>query len=90
MVATSEASAGTSRLLLFLTMLSANLAIVNFLPIPVLDGGHIMFLLYEGILRRPVTERVQILLSYGGLFLLLCLMAFVLLLDFSRITGWFQ
>lgn len=90
MVATSEASAGTSRLLLFLTMLSANLAIVNFLPIPILDGGHIMFLLYEGILRRPVTEKVQILLSYGGLLFILSLMVFVLFLDFSRITGFFQ
>ncbi len=90
MVATSEASAGTSRLLLFLTMLSANLAIVNFLPIPILDGGHIMFLLYEGILRRPVTEKVQILLTYGGLLFILSLMVFVLFLDFSRITGFFQ
>jgi len=55
-VATSEAAASTSRLLLFLTFLSANLAIVNFLPIPVLDGGHMMFLAYEGIFRRPVND----------------------------------
>ncbi|HMP80755.1 MAG TPA: site-2 protease family protein, partial [Pirellulaceae bacterium] len=45
-VATGEASAGTSRLLLFLTLFSANLAVINFLPIPVLDGGHMMFLAY--------------------------------------------
>ncbi len=88
-VATSEASAGTSRLLLFLTMLSANLAIINFLPIPVLDGGHMMFLAYEGLFRRPVTERVQIALTYLGLFFILGLMGFVLFLDAFRLSGWF-
>ena len=89
-VATSEASAGTSRLLLFLTFLSANLAIVNFLPIPVLDGGHMMFLAYEGIFRRPVNERVQLILTYGGLAFVLCLMAFVISMDVGRIGKWFM
>lgn len=84
MVATSEAAASTSRLLLFLTFLSANLAIVNFLPIPVLDGGHMMFLAYEGIFRRPVNERVQLVLTYGGLAFVLCLMAFVISMDVGR------
>lgn len=87
-VATSEATEGTSRLLLFLTMLSANLAIVNFLPIPVLDGGHMIFLAYEGIFRRPVTERVQVLLTWAGLIFILGLMAFVLLLDADRLRDW--
>jgi regulator of sigma E protease len=78
-----------SRLLLFLTMLSANLAIVNFLPIPVLDGGHMVFLAYEGIFRRPVTEKVQVALTYAGLLFILGLMAFVIFLDVSRIKDWF-
>ncbi len=85
MIATMEASEGTSRLLLFLTMLSANLAIINFLPIPILDGGHMVFLAYEGIFRRPVTENVQIMLSWVGLVLILGLMVFVFSLDISRI-----
>jgi regulator of sigma E protease len=88
-VATSEATEGTSRLLLFLTMLSANLAIVNFLPIPVLDGGHMVFLAYEGIFRRPVTEKVQVVLTYAGLAFILGLMLFVIFLDVSRIKDWF-
>ncbi|MFN9363725.1 MAG: site-2 protease family protein, partial [Planctomycetota bacterium] len=88
-VATSEATEGTSRLLLFLTMLSANLAIVNFLPIPVLDGGHMVFLAYEGIFRRPVTEKVQVILTYAGLAFILGLMLFVIFLDVSRIKDWF-
>ena len=87
--ATSEASQGTSRLLLFLTLLSANLAIVNFLPIPVLDGGHMMFLAYEGFFRRPVSEKVEILLTYGGLFFILGLMIFVSVMDVSRISKLF-
>ncbi|MEM9943163.1 MAG: site-2 protease family protein [Planctomycetota bacterium] len=89
MVATSEASEGTSRLLLFLTFLSANLAIVNFLPIPVLDGGHMMFLAYEGAFKRPVSERVQMVLTYSGLIIILGLMLFVLTLDATRIWGMF-
>ncbi len=90
LAATSEATAGTSRLLLFLTLLSANLAIVNFLPIPILDGGHMLFLAYEGIFRRPVTERVYVMLAYVGLFLILGLMLFVMLMDATRIYNLFQ
>ncbi|MDG1873282.1 MAG: site-2 protease family protein [Mariniblastus sp.] len=87
MAATSEASRSTSRLLLFLTFLSANLAIVNFLPIPILDGGHMLFLAYEGIFRRPVSERVQLVLTYTGLIMILGLMAFVIFLDVGRISS---
>ncbi len=86
LAATSEASQGTSRLLLFLTFLSANLAIVNFLPIPILDGGHMLFLAYEGVFRRPVSEKVQIILTYAGLLMILGLMLFVVTLDIFRIS----
>ena len=85
-VATSEASQGTSRLLLFLTLLSANLAIINFLPIPVLDGGHMVFLAYEGIFRRPVGERIQYALTLVGFLLLLALMVTVIGMDIWRLT----
>jgi regulator of sigma E protease len=86
MVATSEASQGNSRLLLFLAFLSANLAVVNLLPIPVLDGGHLLFLAYEGIFRRPVNEKTQIILTYAGLAMILSLMVFVVALDIGRIS----
>jgi len=79
--AAQEASNGTSRLLLFLTMLSANLAILNFLPIPALDGGHMVFLTYELIRRKPVNEELQIKLTMVGVLGLLTLMAFVILKD---------
>ncbi len=85
-VATSEASQGTSRLLLFLTLLSANLAIINFLPIPVLDGGHMVFLIYEGIFRRPVGEKIQLALTLVGFVFLLALMVTVIGLDIWRLS----
>ena len=56
--ATMQASEGLPTLLIFLTMLSANLAVLNFLPIPVLDGGHMVFLIWEGIVGKPVNPRV--------------------------------
>jgi regulator of sigma E protease len=83
--AARSAEEGFSRLLLFLTMLSANLAVVNFLPIPVLDGGHMVFLLYELIRRKPPSEAVVAGLSYLGLALILSLMMFVFGLDLGLI-----
>jgi regulator of sigma E protease len=82
-----EASESLARLLVFLTLLSANLAVVNFLPIPVLDGGHAMFLLYEGIFRKPVNERVALGLTMVGFCFVLGLMLFVLGLDVWRFSG---
>ena len=80
-----SAEEGFGRLLLFLTMLSANLAVVNFLPIPVLDGGHMVFLLYELIRGKPPSENVVGILSYLGLALILTLMMFVFGLDLGLI-----
>ena len=80
-----HASEGFGRLLLFLTMLSANLAVVNFLPIPVLDGGHMVFLAYELIRGKPPSEGVVVVLSYLGLALILSLMFFVFGLDLGLI-----
>ena len=73
-----------TELLIFLTLLSANLAVINFLPIPLLDGGHMVLLAYEGIRGKPADERVQIVLTYIGLVFILTLMIWVLSLDF----GW--
>ena len=80
-----SAEEGFGRLLLFLTMLSANLAVVNFLPIPVLDGGHMVFLVYEFVRGKPPSENVVAVLSYLGLALILSLMFFVFGLDLGLI-----
>jgi regulator of sigma E protease len=84
--ASRAAQESVTRLLLFLCMISANLAVINFLPIPLLDGGHMVFLAYEGIRGRPASERVQLVLTYVGLIFLLTLMAWVLGLDFHLIS----
>jgi regulator of sigma E protease len=80
-----RSSEGIGKLLLFLTMLSANLAVINFLPIPMLDGGHMAFLTYEAIRGKPAGEKFVMALQTAGLAFLLMLMAFVFGLDFGLI-----
>ncbi len=82
-VATSTASESTTKLLMFLTMLSANLAVINFLPIPALDGGHMFFLIWEAIAGKPVDENLQMKLTIVGVLSLLGLMLFVTYNDIS-------
>jgi regulator of sigma E protease len=72
---------GLSTFVLFLGIISINLAVINFLPIPVLDGGHMVFLLWEGITRSKPSEKVQILATYVGLCFLASLMIFVIFQD---------
>ncbi len=77
---------GFGQFLLFITLLSANLAVLNFLPIPLLDGGHMVFLAYEGIRGKPADERIQIALTYIGLLFILTLMVWVIGLDIGLIS----
>ena len=76
---------GVGKLLVFLTMLSANLAVINFLPIPLLDGGHMVFLAYEGFRGRPASEKFVVALHTVGFVFIISLMLFVLGLDFGLI-----
>jgi regulator of sigma E protease len=78
---------GVPRTLIFLTLLSANLAVLNFLPIPALDGGHMLFLIAEWIRGKPVDERLQIRLTIAGVLALLSLMIFATAMDFDRFWG---
>ena len=80
-VAYQVAEQGLAKLLLFLGFLSINLAVLNFLPIPVLDGGHMVFLTWEAITRKRPSERVLIAATYVGMAFVLSLMVFVLYLD---------
>jgi regulator of sigma E protease len=73
-------------LFITLTLLSANLAVLNFLPIPLLDGGHMVFLTWEAVRGKPADERVQLALTYLGLILILTLMAWVIGLDIGLIS----
>jgi regulator of sigma E protease len=69
----------------FIGMISVNLAVINFLPIPVLDGGHMVFLIYEKLRGKPAPESIQVIALYIGLAMILSLMAFVLFLDVRRL-----
>lgn len=71
--------------LFFLAMISINLAVLNFLPIPLLDGGHMVFLLYEKIRGRPASEGVRLVATYIGVAMILGLMLFVFYQDIMRI-----
>ncbi len=82
-----SAAEGAGKLLIFLTMLSANLAVINFLPIPLLDGGHMVFLAWEGVRGRPASERFVVALHTVGFVFIISLMIFVLALDFRRLLG---
>lgn len=75
------ASQGLTDLLLFLGFLSINLAILNFLPIPVLDGGHMVFLIWEGITRRKPNPRVIGWAHAAGLLFIISLFMFVMYID---------
>lgn len=68
-------------------LLSITLAILNILPIPALDGGHLVFLLYEGITRREPSEKVRMVAQQIGFFLMIGLFIFVMFNDAFRYFG---
>ncbi len=84
-----QARAGLENLLHFMAVISINLGILNLLPIPVLDGGHLFFFLIEAVLRRPVDIRHREIAQQVGLVILVLLMAFAFYNDIARIIrGW--
>jgi regulator of sigma E protease len=84
-LAFSLAGVNMYQFILFLGIISVNLAVVNFLPIPVLDGGHMCFLIWEGVRGRPASEGVRAALTYAGLLFIFSLMIFVVFLDVKRL-----
>ncbi len=84
-VAASSAESGFWSWLSFLALLSISLGALNLLPIPVLDGGHLLFYAVEALTGRPVPEKVQALGYQMGMMLVLSLMAFALYNDVVRL-----
>jgi regulator of sigma E protease len=80
-MATSSAEGGTTSFLSFVALLSMSLAIINILPFPALDGGHLTFLVIEAVIRREIPHRVKITAQQVGFILLLAFMAFVIYND---------
>ncbi len=79
------ASQGTSSLVFLIAMLSINLGVLNLLPIPILDGGHLFFFALEGILRKPLGERQREIAQQVGLVLLVGIMVFAFWNDLERL-----
>ncbi|ACM92848.1 putative membrane-associated zinc metalloprotease [Nautilia profundicola AmH] len=78
---------GWQPLLLLAALLSVNLGVLNLLPIPALDGGHIMFNLYEAIFKREVSEEIMVKLTIGGWIILGSLMLIGIYNDLHRLIG---
>ena len=71
------AQKGIEDLLLLMAVLSVNLGLINLFPIPMLDGGHLLFYAIEGVLKRPLGEKAQEYSFRFGLILIISLFVFV-------------
>jgi regulator of sigma E protease len=82
--------AGAFSFIILMSYISINLAIINLLPIPILDGGHLFFFIIEAVIRRPVTGKVREIAVQAGFLVIVFLMALVFYNDISRIItkGW--
>jgi regulator of sigma E protease len=86
-IAGKAAEAGLGSFLFMMALISVNLGLMNLLPIPVLDGGHIVTAALEGLTRRRLSLRVREAANWVGLALLLCLMVLVFGNDIMRKWG---
>jgi len=84
-VAGQQAKEGVVNLIFFIALISINLAILNFLPIPVLDGGHLLFFFIEAIKGSPVSVKVREISQQAGIFVLILLMIYVFYNDIARV-----
>lgn len=80
-MATQSAEMGWVSFLAFMALLSMSLAIINIVPFPALDGGHIVFLVVEAVIRREVPVKAKMIIQQAGFFILLAFMAFVIYND---------
>ena len=81
------AERGFIYLLYFLALISANLAVINFLPLPIVDGGQFLMLCYEGLAKRPVPIIIQNVITLGGLLFIGSLFLFITFNDILRLLG---
>ena len=84
-LAGQTAEAGFIPFLTFMALLSVNLAFLNILPIPGLDGGHIFIHLVESVIRRPLTLKTRIAIQQIGMAFLLLLMVTIIFQDITRL-----
>lgn len=84
-MAGQQAKEGVVNLIFFIALISINLAVLNFLPIPVLDGGHLLFFFIEAVKGSPVSVKVREISQQAGIFVLILLMIYVFYNDIARV-----
>jgi regulator of sigma E protease len=84
-MAGQSASSGFASLLFFMAFLSLNLAFLNLLPVPILDGGHVVIILVESAIRRPLPLKWKMGILQTGFIMLMALMAFIIYNDVVRL-----
>ncbi|MBC7471006.1 MAG: RIP metalloprotease RseP, partial [Ramlibacter sp.] len=82
-----SASLGLTQYLVFLALISVSLGVLNLLPLPVLDGGHLMYYLWEGVTGKSVSDAWMERLQRGGVAVLLVMMSIALFNDVTRLFG---
>ena len=82
-----SASMGLTQYLVFLALISVSLGVLNLLPLPVLDGGHLMYYLWEGVTGKSVSDAWMERLQRGGVALLMVMMSIALFNDVTRLFG---
>jgi regulator of sigma E protease len=83
-MAGQQASEGLLNIAFFIAILSINLGVINFLPIPILDGGHLLFFMIEAVMGQPVSLKKREIAQQVGFFLLIALMFFAFYNDIMR------
>jgi regulator of sigma E protease len=78
---------GPVRFIEFLAIVSVSLGVLNLLPLPMLDGGHLVYYIFEGVTRRPVPEAWLERLQRGGIAVLLAMMSVAVYNDVARLLG---
>jgi regulator of sigma E protease len=86
-VAGQSVERGLAYYLGFLAMVSVSLGVLNLLPLPMLDGGHLIYFLFEGLTGRPVSDQWLARLQRGGIAILLLMMSVALFNDVARLVG---
>ncbi|MFT5101201.1 MAG: regulator of sigma E protease [Planctomycetaceae bacterium] len=84
-IASATAESGLESFIGFIALLSISLGVLNLLPIPVLDGGHLLYCLVELVTRKPVPERVQVWGMQMGMFVIVSIMLLAFYNDLSRL-----
>ena len=85
-----SAKSGLGKLIYFLAIISINLAVLNILPVPVLDGGHLLFIGVEKIKGSPVSEKTLVIANYVGFAMIISLMIYATKNDIMRILIYFS